>query len=160
MKWNKGGGSEAPRDCIEKEFAEPLERFLKKHGREPTTPLLQTPLPDKKKPRVEQQAQSPGACGCDHDSSTHFQAEYDGRYWDEGMTYYGVKCGACQKDCRASRRVPAYKCVDDLTMGCMEIRCKTCYLDILLQRTPKKQEEVMTESVDTTDDEDGNSDNE
>ena len=76
------------------------------------------------------QVRSTGACGHKHDSCTSLNAEEDGRYWAAGNSYHGMMCGACGGNCRATARKPSYRCVDAETMGCMEIRCYGCYLDV------------------------------
>jgi len=97
--WDNGGVSEAPMGVIKKEFPVPLEEYIRKRGGgwvsnigmpSPASSLtlsaVTTP-PPAKKPRVENQVQSPGACGKKHDSCTSFKAEEDGRYWDAGNSY-------------------------------------------------------------------------
>ena len=154
--WDNGGVSEAPMGVIKKEFPVPLEEYLRKRGGgcvsnigvpSPASSLtlstVTTPPPTKK-PRVENQVQSPVACGNKHESCTSFKMEEDGRYWDAGNSYHGMMCGACGDSCRrATARKPAYKCVDAETMGCMEIRCHGCYLDIVLERPPKQPKKIV-----------------
>ena len=153
--WDNSGVSEAPMGVIKKEFPVPLEEYIRKRGGgwvsnigmpspalSLTLSAVTTP-PPAKKPRVENQVQSPGVCGKKHDSCTSFKAEEDGRYWDAGYSYHGMMCGACGGNCRPTARKPSYKCVHAKTMGCMEIRCHGCYLDVMLGRPPKQPKEVV-----------------
>lgn len=130
VKWDTGGVQKALMKDVKLDAPELVKEFCNAE-RKKRKAVSDTPA--KKKPRVEDQLQSPGRCNCDHDDVETFVAEDDPRYWQNGCMYDGKMCDKCNEDSKpASQKKPSYKCVDALKTGCLEVRCNSCYVKMIM----------------------------
>lgn len=140
IEWDTGGVEDAPYQSVVKDSPDLVRDYYKfwkdQHERAKKWKVGYKPpvsTPEKKKPHVEDQLQSPGQCNCDHSKPSTFVSEDDARYWDKGNMYEGKICDRCGNDSRPpSKKQPSYKCVDALTAGCLEVRCHSCYVEMVI----------------------------
>ena len=131
VRWDNGGISEAPSEAVQQDFPDVVDTFV--YDMEMAKKPAASTASANKRPRVETQLQSAGQCTCVHTDPSTFVSEHDARYWDYGWTYHGKvcdKCGNCSRP--VSNKKPSYKCVDALAAGCLEVRCSSCYVAMIL----------------------------
>jgi hypothetical protein len=124
VKWKNGQYTWEPAELLKIDVPEMVGKFYENRMQE----TANTP----RKAWVEFTVETVGGClSSEHNSSEMFLIEEDARYWNEGLSFYGVRCGKCDGDSRPCHRYPAYRCTHWNTRGCLEVRCCACYSAML-----------------------------
>jgi hypothetical protein len=123
VKWNNGQQTWEPAEFSKIDVPEMVRKFYENAMQETATPS--------RKARVKFTVETVGGCLSEHNSSEMFVMEDDPRYWNEGLSFYGVRCGKYNGDSLPCHKNPAYRCTHWNTRGCLEVPCGACYSAML-----------------------------
>ena len=125
VRWSTGEMTWASEANVKLDEPEMLERFYEASVMSPLS------SPSKKGRGDLDIVEKRGACSGEHSLCDGFRIEEDPRYWNEGNSFYDVKCGKCEGESRPTSKEPSYCCRQWSTQGCIELRCCACFSNML-----------------------------